>query len=283
MLSFEHPTHIGPWQVLSQIGSGTYSQVYKVRKTESSPVYALKQIDICRFEQKEQDYILTEIRILSSIKHPNIIDYIESFVDFETKTLCIITEYADYGDLFCCIKKFRDLNKKIGERDIWMIVFQILRGLKALHSNLIIHRDLKSANIFLFSDGSVKIGDMNVAVIVQGKGKMATTQTGTPYYSSPEVWDGVAYSFKSDLWSLGCLVYEMAAKKVPFDAEDAYKLMKKIQLGIYDPLPKFYSIEIDKLVTLLLNVDAEVRPTADGIMEMGFIKKIEKYLEDSYI
>lgn len=124
---------------------------------------------------------------------------------------------------------------------------------------------------------------MNVAVIVQGKGKMATTQTGTPYYSSPEVWDNVAYSFKSDLWSLGCLVYEMAAQKVPFDAEDAYKLMKKIQLGIYDPLPKFYSIEIDKLVTLLLNVDTESRPTAGGLMEMGFIKKIEKYLEESYI
>lgn len=97
----------------------------------TTEILALKQIDICNFESKEQQNILNEVRILSGLKHPNIISYRESFVDFESKTLCIVTEFADYGDLYDCIYRFKELKKPIAERDIWIIVFQILRGLKA--------------------------------------------------------------------------------------------------------------------------------------------------------
>lgn len=273
---------IGEYKVLDRLGEGTYSNVFKVIKKNSEVILALKQIEICNFEPKEQHNILNEVRILSSINHPNIISYKESFVDFESKTLCIVTEYADYGDLFDCIYRFKELQKPIAERDIWIIVFQILRGLNMLHANQIIHRDLKSANIFLFSDGSVKIGDMNVATVVKNKNQLATTQTGTPYYSSPEIWEEVPYSYKSDMWSIGCLVYEMTAQRVPFDAENVYQLMKKITDGSYETLPKQYSIEITTLVQLLLSIDPEKRPTCKEILVMDFIKKIERYLEDNY-
>lgn len=123
---------------------------------------------------------------------------------------------------------------------------------------------------------------MNVATVVKNKNNLATTQTGTPYYSSPEIWDQVPYSYKSDLWSLGCLVYEMTAQRVPFDADNVYQLMKKITDGSYETLPKQYSIEIASLVQLLLNIDPEKRPGCAELLEMEFVKKIEKYLEQNY-
>ena len=263
------------------LGEGTYSKVYKARRANSDLILALKQIEICNFEGKELENILNEIRILSCIRHQNILEYIESFIDFESKTLCIVTEYADYGDLFECISWFSNSKKDINERDIWVIIFQILRGLKTLHNNKIIHRDLKSANIFLFSNGSVKIGDMNVSAIVSHTNNLATTQTGTPYYSSPEIWDETPYSYKSDMWSFGCLIYEMCSLKVPFDGENIYQLMTSISTGVFSPIPEKYSIEISTLINSLLTVDPEKRPSCQAVVGMGFVKDIEKYLKEN--
>lgn len=120
---------IKDYLVQELLGEGTYSKVYKVKHLKADKTYAMKKIEIYKFEGKELQNILNEIRILSSIRHPNIIEYKESFIDFDTQTLCIVTEYADYGDLYDCIAWFKESNKEINERDIWVIIFQVLRGL----------------------------------------------------------------------------------------------------------------------------------------------------------
>lgn len=111
-------------------------------------------------------------------------------------------------------------SKKIGafidEKDIWNISIQMIRGLKVLHDKNIFHWDMKSANVFLGKDGIAKIGDMNVSKLAK-KG-LLYTQTGTPYYASPEVWKDKPYDSKSDIWSAGCIIYEMAGLKPPFRA-----------------------------------------------------------------
>ena len=112
------------------LGEGTYSKVYKARDIKTDKTYAMKKIEIYKFQGRDLQNILNEIRILSSIQHPNIIEYKESFIDFETQTLCIVTEYADYGDLYDCINWFKESEKEVNERDIWVILFQVLRGLK---------------------------------------------------------------------------------------------------------------------------------------------------------
>jgi NIMA (never in mitosis gene a)-related kinase len=113
-------------------------------------------------------------------------------------------------------------------------VIQITRGLKALHELKILHRDLKSANVFMFSNGSVKLGDMNVSKMSRN---MCKTQTGTPYYASPEVWKDLPYDKKSDIWSLGCVIYEAIALKPPFRANDMEGLYKKVTRGFYPRIP----------------------------------------------
>ena len=143
--------------------------------------------------------------------------------------LCLVIEFADDGDLF---QKISRNNTGFEEAYIWKVVIQITKGLKTLHELSIMHRDLKSANVFLNKDGSAKLGDMNVSKLTDMKG-LNYTQTGTPYYASPEVWKDKPYNLKSDMWSLGCVLYEMAALRPPFTANDLQTLYKKVCAGVF--------------------------------------------------
>jgi NIMA (never in mitosis gene a)-related kinase len=117
---------------------------------------------------------------------------------------------------------------------------------------MIFHRDLKSANVFLNKDGSAKLGDMNVSKVAK-KG-MLYTQTGTPYYASPEVWRDQPYDNKSDIWSLGCVLYESITLKPPFRADDMQGLYKKVLRGVYPKIPNVYSTDLANLVKSLVQV-----------------------------
>ena len=174
------------FQLGEKLGSGAFGSVYKVKRKEDSKIYAMKIVKISLLGTKERENALNEIRILYSLAHPNIIGYKEAFYDENSKTLNIVMEYADDGDLESKIN-YNKMNKLFfDESTIWKISIQILKGLKYLHDNNIIHRDLKSANIFLMKNGLIKIGDLNVSKL--SKIGSANTHTGTPYYSSPEIW-----------------------------------------------------------------------------------------------
>ena len=121
---------------------------------------------------------------MASIQHPNVIAFKEAFIDEEKKNLCIVMEYADGCDLYQQIKDKIRANEYFEEKEVWKVLVHILRGLKQLHNMKIMHRDLKSANVFLTSDGVAKLGDMNVSKPTDSNG-LNYTQTGTPYYASP--------------------------------------------------------------------------------------------------
>ncbi len=141
---------------------------------------------------------------------------------------------------------------RIKEAQIWKALVDITRGIKALHDKKILHRDIKAANIFISSDGRYKLGDLNVSKVLK-KG-LAHTQTGTPYYASPEVWQDQPYDMKSDIWSLGCVIYEMAALEPPFKATDLQSLYKKVIAGVFKPIPSTYSIELSEMVNSMLRL-----------------------------
>jgi len=152
------------------------------------------------------------------------------------------------------------------EKLLWKILIQSLRGLKALHDLKIFHRDMKSANIFLWKDGTAKLGDLNVSKIAK-KG-LLYTQTGTPYYASPEVWKDQPYDHKSDIWSLGCVLYEMCALVPPFRADDMNGLFKKVLKGQYPAIPSHYSMDMRIVIKTMLQVNTANRPDCDQLLDM---------------
>lgn len=162
------------------------------------------------------------------------------------------------------IKQKKEKNHKFHENFIWQVAYDILKGLKILHDNKIIHRDIKPANVF-FVNGTAKIGDLNVSKVMEGN--FANTQTGTPYYTSPEIWNNQRYDGKCDIWSLGCLLYELAALKPPFIAKDFPGLSRKVTLGYFDPIPSIYSKRLAHLIKKCLAVKTYERPTAKEMLK----------------
>ena len=259
------------FEILEKLGDGAYSVVYKVRRKEDSQIYALKKVSLSNLSQKEKENSLNEVRILASVKSTFVIAYKEAFIDETDQSLCIVMEYADKGDLYQKITQFKKMGCLIDEVDIWRIFIQMTKGLKALHDLKILHRDLKSANIFLFSDGSAKIGDLNVSKVAY-KG-LGYTQTGTPYYASPEVWRDEPYDMKSDIWSLGCVTFEMLALHPPFRAENMEKLYEKVIKCQYGKISERYSEDIKEIIKLLLKVKTKERPTCAQILKHPLVKK----------
>jgi len=236
------PTTMSSFQILNKIGDGAYSCVYRVKRVSDGQEYAMKKVKMSMLNEKEKENALNEVRILASLSNPYVIGYKETFFDEPSSSLCIIMEFASGGDLQKKINDHKSRKTCFPEQDIWKAFIQILKGLSGLHSLQILHRDLKCANCFYTSDGFLKIGDLNVSKVAK-KG-LVYTQTGTPYYASPEVWKDEPYDLKSDIWSLGCVIYEMAALQPPFRANDMQALYKRVIKGIYDRIPQRYSNEL---------------------------------------
>lgn len=144
-------------------------------------------------------------------------------------------------------------------------------GLKSLHDKKILHRDLKCANVFITADKVYKLGDLNVSKVL--KKDFACTQTGTPYYASPEVWKDQPYGVKSDMWSLGCVLYEMAALRPPFTAHDLSGLYKKVCAGIFDRIPFQFSNDLHTVISSLLKLDPKKRPNVEELLANPLVHK----------
>ena len=259
------------FEIIEKLGDGAYSVVYKVKRKEDSKTYALKKVKLKGLSDKEKQNALNEVRILASVKSPFVISYKEAFIEEEEETLCIVMEYADRGDLYQKIVRLKKDGNLIDEIDAWKIFIQMTRGLKSLHDLKILHRDLKSANIFLFSDGTAKIGDLNVSKVAR-RG-LGYTQTGTPYYASPEVWDEKPYDNKSDIWSLGCVTYEMLTLHPPFRAKDMEQLYNAVIKGQYRKIGDKFSDDMREIIDYLLKVNPKDRPNCDEILKHPIVKK----------
>lgn len=245
-------------------------------------IYAIKKVNISALKDKEKTNALNEITLLSGIKHPNVVEYKDSFLCEDNTMLCLVMDHAAEGDAFMKIKKHKANGTRFPEAEIWNIVIQVLRGLKTLHENHILHRDIKSANVFLYEGNVVKIGDLNVSKIV--KGGLYFTQTGTPYYASPEVWRDQPYDGKSDIWSVGCVLYELMMHDPPFKAANMAKLYKTVIRGKFPPInPEYgYSQDLCDLAKMMLKVDVKLRPTAKQILDYPIVKEMEQlYLQNS--
>jgi serine/threonine protein kinase len=251
------------------LGKGSYGAVYKCTRAGDGLPYAMKQINTRNMSHKERQDAVNEIRILASVVNPYVIRFCEAFV--EDDMLYIITEYANHGDLFKRLQRLKQRHQSLPEDACWIYFIQLLLGVQALHRNSILHRDLKSANVFLASHNRLKIGDLGVAKLLRAQEAYAKTQIGTPYYVSPELWKNKPYNSKSDVWALGCLLYEMVELKPPFDSTNMRGLARKVLRGAYPQISSRYSTEIGQMIKTLLIVNPNDRPSVDDILKLDSI------------
>ena len=267
-------TSYNDFEFIRTLGKGAFSIVYLVRRKEDKKEYALKSITMDKLSESDQQNSVNEIRILASVSHPNIIGYKEAFWDNKNKTLNIVMEYCDDGDLETKIKVMKRNKQKFEEPLIWEYAIQIVEGLKALHDKKILHRDLKSANIFLLKGkNQCKIGDLNVSKVMKDN-FLINSQIGTPSYSSPEVWNAQPYSYKSDLWSVGCIIYEMCSLRQPFKGKNMEELCEHICNGKIEKISSRYSEELWNMIKMLLEVDVKKRADCNMFLNSKFVKDV---------
>ena len=271
------------YKVLQQLGEGSFGKAFLCEKDSDGSLCVIKQILIEGMNEKEKADVLNESNILAKLDHPNIIKFYDVFESKKPKHMInIVTEYADGGDLSEKIKERKNKNGNFTESEILDYFTQICLAIRHIHEKKIIHRDLKSGNIFLMKNGFVKLGDFGIAKNFQRTIDKAKTMVGTPYYLSPEIIESKPYDSKSDIWSLGVLLYEMMTFKMPFNANSLASLIIKITRGNYIPPPVIYTKDLRELVSKCLTLDPKNRPTIKEILGMPFIKfHIKSFLDEA--
>ena len=254
--------------IQERLGVGAFGIVYKVLKKTNNNIYVIKQVPLFGLSEKQITDVKLEAKILSSVKSIYIVRYYDSFE--ENNYLNIVMEYCDGGDLNQFIEKNKESNILLKEDLIWTIFLKITIGLATLHKSKILHRDLKALNIFLTKNLDIKIGDFGVAKILTQTG-FAKTLIGTPYYLSPELCDEQPYNDKSDVWALGCILYELCTYNHPFNAKCQASLILKILQSNPEPINKDYSENLQKLINLILDKNHKTRPSCNEILNYSFV------------
>ena len=248
---------------LGIIGRGQYSAVHKARRRSDGRLVAVKQVQIFEMDSDGRKECVNETRILASLSHPNIIQYLNYFT--HDNDLYLILELAESGDLGSLIDAaVRQGHALLDERDIWHYFAQVASALQFMHARRILHRDIKPSNVFLGRERQVKLGDLGLGRFMSSNTIQAYSEVGTPFYMSPEAISGTGYGFASDVWSLGCLLYELTTLSSPFYQQSLnfYVLGNRIQECQYAPLPTAYTIALRQLVASILTPTPEHRPTA---------------------
>ena len=266
------------YQIIKErIGAGSYATVYKVQRKIDKQILVLKKIPFYQNENKANiEDAKNEARILKQLEYKYIVKCFDSFE--ENNSLNIVMEYCERGDLSSFLKEYKQKNKYLSENIIWKFFIQISLGLAYIHHHKILHRDLKTLNIFLTKNLDVKIGDLGVAKILQNT-LHAYTFIGTPFYLSPEICEEKPYNEKSDVWALGCILYELCTFKHPYNAKNQPALFLKIISGNYDPIGDNYnySNDLKKMIESLLEKNYINRPSMKEIIVKSiFIEKANK-------
>ncbi|XP_075607976.1 serine/threonine-protein kinase Nek1 isoform X3 [Balearica regulorum gibbericeps] len=263
-----------------KIGEGSFGKAILVKAKENGQQYVIKEINISKMSNKEREESRREVAVLANMKHPNIVLYRESFE--ENGCLYIVMDYCEGGDLFKKINAQKGILFSEDQILDWFV--QICLALKHIHDRKILHRDIKSQNIFLTKDGTIQLGDFGIARVLNSTAELARTCIGTPYYLSPEICQNKPYNNKSDIWALGCVLYEMCTLKHAFEAGNMKNLVLKIISGPFPPVSMHYSYDLRNLLSQLFKRNPRNRPSVNSILEKSFIaKRVEKFLTPQLI
>ncbi|NP_001079490.1 NIMA-related kinase 2 S homeolog [Xenopus laevis] len=282
------PSRVEDYEVLYTIGSGSYGKCQKIRRRSDGKLLVWKELDYGTMTEAEKQMLVSEVNLLRELKHPNIVRYYDRIIDRTNTTLYIVMEYCEGGDLASLIAKCTKERQYLEEDFILRMFCQLALALKDCHKrsdggHTVLHRDLKPANIFLDAKNNVKLGDFGLARILHHDSSFAKTFVGTPYYMSPEQMNRMSYNEKSDIWSLGCLLYELCALSPPFTAYNQKELAEKIREGRFRRIPYRYSEELNQVITNMLHLKDYLRPSIEEILQhhllAEFVREEQKKTE----
>ncbi|XP_061481256.1 serine/threonine-protein kinase Nek2 [Rhineura floridana] len=273
------PSRPEDYEVLLTIGAGSYGRCQKVRRRADGKVLVWKELDYGSMTESEKQMLVSEVNLLRELKHPNIVRYYDRIIDRTNTTLYIVMEYCEGGDLATLIAKCTKERHYLDENFVLRVLTQLALAIKECHrrsdgGHTVLHRDLKPANIFLDSKKNVKLGDFGLARILHHDTSFAKTFVGTPYYMSPEQINRMSYNEKSDIWSLGCLLYELCALSPPFTAFNQKELAEKIREGKFRRIPYRYSDQLNELITKMLYLKDYYRPSVEEILQNPLIAEL---------
>ncbi|CCW69648.1 unnamed protein product [Phytomonas sp. Hart1] len=261
------------------LGHGGFGRAWQVEEASTGRTFAAKVMDLTQMSSKDLRFVTNEVKCLSRCKNPHIVRY-EDSVEKDGKLL-IVMEYADGGDLYRQIKARQPLVHYFREREVIFILLQLCIALDHIHTNKMMHRDLKTANILLNTSGLVKLGDFGFSRQYEDSlsKTIGSTFCGTPYYLSPELWHRQMYSKKSEMWSLGVVLYEVMALRRPFGGNNMDELINNICSSNRRPLPNYLSDDLVAVCDQLLSVDPAKRPSLRALFQLPFIMKNLKILQ----
>ncbi|KAJ8265410.1 hypothetical protein COCON_G00145090 [Conger conger] len=259
------------------VGKGSYGEVNLVKHKTEAKQYVVKKLNLRTSSKRERRAAEQEAQLLSQLRHPNIVTYRESW-EGEDCQLYIVMGFCEGGDLYHRLRQQK--GELLHERQVVEWFVQIAMALQYLHEKHILHRDLKTQNIFLTKTNIIKVGDLGIARVLENQNDMASTLIGTPYYMSPELFSNKPYNYKSDVWALGCCVYEMATLKHAFNAKDMNSLVYRIVGGKLPEMPSKYNPQLGELIKSMLSKKPEERPEVKHILRQPYIKRqISVFLE----
>lgn len=230
-----------------RIGKGNFSTIYKGKDINTQEIVAIKKIEVENINKLKKN-VRREIDLHKKLIHPNIIALYDVIFDYENHTIYLVMEYCDGGDF----TKFQN-KRPIKEQFIQRYMRQFRDGLKYLANNNIIHRDLKPHNILITKSGIIKISDFGLAKESITDHPLKQTYCGSPLYMAPEMMNYGKYDGRSDLWSIGVIIYEMITGNPPFHVKNFAQLKRVIQNDIHLP-DKFHNLISDLLKKMLENL-----------------------------